>query len=174
MTTSTITLSDLSQLTSDYLRREVEVGIGLITTNVQKNEEGTFTVRVTNSDEVRGIRLHDVTVHLQVSAGAVIGLDPFVGTLFEARATGSRSDPRLPSGDQVDEMFVFPAPDSAGLDLDDVLEPGELLEFQVTYVGERVGDTDVTAHVHASFSLDDLFPRTRGADATGSITIKRS
>ncbi len=60
------------------------------------------------------------------------------------------------------------------MDLDDVLEPGELLEFQVTYVGERVGTTDVTAHVHASFSLDDLFPRTRGADATESITIKRS
>lgn len=173
MTTTTISLADLNQLTGDYLRNEVEVWIGVITENVQKNEEGTFTVRITNSTEARGVRLHDVTVHLEVATAAVVGLDPTVGTLYETRATGSRSDPRLPSGDLVDAMYVFFPDASAGLDLSDVIEPGEVVEFQVTFGGERAGRTDVTAHVHASVSVDDLFPRTRGADAAGLITIKR-
>lgn len=173
MTTTAISLTDLNQLTGDYLRQDVEVQIGVITGNVQKDEEGTFTVRITNSDDTRGIRLHDVTVHLVVVSKAVVGLDPFVGTLYETRATGSRSDPKLPNGVAVNEMYVFFPQASVGLELSDVIEPGERIEFQVTYVGEKVGTTDVTAHVHASFSLDDLFPRTRGADATGSITIER-
>jgi hypothetical protein len=173
MTTSTLSLSDLSQLTGDYLRQEVGVRIGVITGNVQKGEEGTFTVRITNSTDARGIRLHDGTVHLEVVVDAVVGLDPFVGTLYETRATGSRSDPRLPLGDAVEEMYVFFPQASAGLELSDVIEPGEVVEFQVTYLGEKVGTTDVTAHVHASFAVDDLFPRTRGVDAAGSITIER-
>ena len=42
MTSTTLSLSDLSQLTADYLRQEVEVRISNVTRNLQRAEEGTF------------------------------------------------------------------------------------------------------------------------------------
>ena len=83
-------------------------------------------------------------------------------TLLEARATGDRDDPRLPSDAQVGEMFVFFPQVSTGFEPNDVLEPGEAIEFEVGYHGESAGTTDITAHLHASFSFADLFPRTNG------------
>jgi len=172
MSTTTISLADLSEATAAYLREEVTVAIGRVTSNVEADEEGTFTVRVTNADQPRGFRLHDVTVHLQVASPAVLQLDAFVATLFETRATGDRDDPRLPSDARVGEMFVFFSPDSTGFEPSDVLEPGEVNEFEVTYHGIRAGTTDITAHVHASFSTADLFPRTLGSSVEESVTIR--
>lgn len=172
--TTTISLTDLSEATKEYLDHEVTVEIGRITDTVETGEEGTFTVRVTNAGERRGIRLHDVTVHLTVARGAICKLDPFVATLLETRGGGSRSDPRLPLNTDVTEMYVFFPEDSTGLEPTDVLEPGEVIEFQVTYRGgERAGTTDLTAHVHASIRLEELFPRTRGRDADAEIEILR-
>ncbi len=172
MTTSTISLVDLSGATADYLRTEVEVRINEVTRNLERGDDGTFTVRLVNADRPRGIRLTDVTVHLQVDSPAVVLLSARVSTLFEARATGDRDDPRLPSDALVGEMFVFFPPVSSGFEPNDVLEPGEAIEFEVGYHGEGAGTTDITAHLHASFSFSDLFPRTNGTTVEKSVTIR--
>jgi len=172
MTTTTISLADLSGATAEYLRTEVEVRINQVTRNLERGDEGTFTVRLVNADRPRGIRLEDVTVHLQVDSPAVILLSARVATLFEARATGDRSDPRLPSDALVGEMFVFFPQITTGFEPNDVLEPGEAIEFEGGYHGEGAGTTDITAHLHASFSFDNLFPRTNGTSVEKSVTIR--
>ena len=172
MTTATISLTDLSGATADYLRTEVEVRIGDVTRNLGRGDDGTFTVRVKNADAPRGIRLTDVTVHLQVDSPAVVLLSARVPTLLEARATGDRDDPRLPSDAEVGEMFVFFPQVSTGFEPNDVLDPGEAIEFEIGYHGESAGTTDITAHLHASFSFTDLFPRTNGTTVEKSVTIR--
>ncbi len=172
MTTATISLTDLAGATADYLRTEVEVRINQVTRNLGRGDDGTFTVRLVNAARPRGISLQDVTVHLQVDSPAVITLSAAVATTLEARATGDRADPRLPSDALVGEMFVFFPQASSGLEPNDVLEPGEAIEFEVGYHGEGAGTTDITAHLHASFSLADLFPRTNGTTVEKSVTIR--
>ena len=112
-------------------------------------------------------------VDLEVDSPAVILLSARVPTVLEARATGDRDDPRLPSDAQVGEMFVFFPQVSTGFEPNDVLEPGEAIEFEVGYHGESAGTTDITAHLHASFSFSDLFPRTNGTTVEKSVTIRR-
>ena len=85
MTTTTISLADLSGATADYLRSEVEVRITDVTRNLGRGDDGTFTVRLVNADRPRGIRLTDVTVHLQVDSPAVI--------LLSARGTHGHGGP---------------------------------------------------------------------------------
>jgi hypothetical protein len=172
MTTTTISLADLSGSTAEYLRTEVEVRITDVTRNLGRGDDGTFTVRLLNADRPRGIRLTDVTVHLQVDSPAVILLSARVATVLEARASGDRDDPRLPSDALVGEMFVLFPHASTGFEPNDVLEPGEVIEFEVGYHGESAGTTDITAHLHASFALADLFPRTNGPTVEKSVTIR--
>jgi hypothetical protein len=172
MTTSTLSLSDLSQLTGDYLRQEVEVRISNVTRNLQRLEEGSFDLTITNAAAPRGIRLQDVTVHLQVDSAAVLKLSTSMSALLQPRATGSRSAPVLPGGTLVSEMFVFFQPAAAGISPDDVLEPGEVQELEIRFRGEGAGTTDLTAHIHATIAPEDLFPRTQGATAEKSITIR--
>ena len=50
MTTTTISLADLSGATADYLRSEVEVRITDVTRNLGRGDDGTFTVRLVNAD----------------------------------------------------------------------------------------------------------------------------
>ena len=69
-------------------------------------------------------------------------------------------------------MFVFFPHTSTGFEPNDVLEAGEEIEFEVGYHGESGGTTDITAHVHASFSYADLFPRTNGTTVEKSVTIR--
>ena len=69
-------------------------------------------------------------------------------------------------------MFVFFPQVSTGFEPNDVLEPGEAIEFEVGYHGESAGTTDITAHLHASFSVTDLFPRTNGTTVEKSVTIR--
>lgn len=174
MTTTTISLADLSQTTKDYLRNEVAVEVVRVTSEVAVGEDGVISLRFTNADEDRGIRLHDVTVHLKVDDPDVLTLSARVGTLLEARESGDRDAPRLDSDDLVPEMFVFFPPASTGISLNDVLDPGESLELEVPYHGEGRGRTDVVAHLHGSVSTDDLFPRTNGAAPDLSIRVRRS
>jgi hypothetical protein len=172
MTTTTLSLADLAQATGDYLRTEVAVQINEVTRNLGRGDDGTFTVHVTNAAAPRGVRLHDVTVHLEVDSPSVIRLSAAVSTVLEARATGDRDDPRLPSDAQVGEMFVFFPPESLGLSISDVLDPGQELQFEITYHGQGAGTTDITAHLHASVEFADVFPRTNGATVEKSVTIR--
>lgn len=166
-------LVDLPQATKDYLRTEVTVEVVRVTEEVGVNEDGIISLRFTNSTEDRGIRLHDVTVHLKVDDPDVLTLSARLATLLEARETGSRSDDRLDPDDLVGEMFVFFPQASLGFELNDVLEPGERLEVEVPYHGEARGTSGVMAHLHGTVSTDDLFPRTNGAAPELSIRIRR-
>jgi hypothetical protein len=172
MTTSTISLSDLAGVTAEYLRTEVEVRISNVTRNVERLEEGSFDVTVTNAAAPRGIRLQDVTVHLQVDSAAVLTMSTSMSPLLQPRATGSRSAPVLPGGTNVSEMFIFFQPAGGGFSPDDVLDPGEVLELEIRFRGEGAGTTDLTAHIHATIAPEDLFPRTQGATTEKSITIR--
>lgn len=172
MTTSTITLSDLSQLTSDYLRQEVEVRISGVTRNLERLEEGTFDITITNAAAPRGIRLQEVVLHLQVDSAAVIKLSTSMSALLQPRATGSRGAPVLPGNTLVDEMFVFFQPAGGGFNPDDVLDPGEVLELEFRFRAEGAGTTDITAHIHATITPEDLFPRTQGTTVEKSVTIR--
>ena len=172
MTTSTITLSDLSQLTRDYLRQEVEVRISGVTRNLERLEEGTFDVTITNAAAPQGIRLHEVVLHLQVDSAAVLKLSTSMSPLFQPRATGSRGAPVLPGNTLVDEMYIFFQPAGGGFTPDDLLDPGEAIELEVRFRGEGAGTTDITAHIHATITPDDLFPRSQGTTAEKSVTIR--
>lgn len=171
MTTTAISLADLAEATDHYLATEVEVRIGDVTRNLNPGGDGTFTVRVRNADAPQGIRLHDITVHLFVGSDAVLTLGADVSTMLEARASGSRSDALLPRTADVASMYVFFPEDALGLPLSDVLEPGEEIEFIVSYHAEGRGETTINAHVHASFSTADLFPRTSGPDTGKPVEI---
>ena len=172
-TRPTLALVDLPQATEDYLRTEVAVEVVRVTEEVAVDEDGVISLRFTNSTEDRGIRLHDVTVHLKVDDPSVLSLSARLATLLEARETGSRSGDRLDPDDLVGEMFVFFPQASLGFELNDILEPGERLELEVSYRGEKRGTSGVTAHLHGTVSPEDLFPRTHGATPELSITIRR-
>lgn len=170
MTTSTITLSDLTELTSDYLETEVEVRVTDVTRNLNPGADGTYRVRVRNADAPGGIRLHDVTVHIKSSTSAV-QLSANAPTMLETRASGSRSEPLLPDDALVPELYVFFPDDSAGVEPSDVLDPGEVIEFDMPYHANRRGTARITAHVHASVLSTDLFPRTNGPDNGKDVTV---
>lgn len=170
MTTSTSTLSDLTELTSHYLQTEVEVRVADVTRNLNPRAEGTYTVKVRNADAPRGIRLHDVTVHIKASSD-VAQLSANAPTMLETRAGGSRSEPLLPDDALVQELYVFFPDVSTGVEPNDVLEPGEELAFDMPYRANRRGTAQITAHVHASFLTTDLFPRTNGPSNGKDVTV---
>ena len=87
MTTTTISLTDLSEATKEYLRTEVTVEVVRVTDEVGVGEDGVISLRFTNADEDRGIRLHDVTVPLTVDDPDVLSLSARLATALEARAT---------------------------------------------------------------------------------------
>ena len=173
MTTTTISLTDLSEATKEYLRTEVTVEVVRVTDEVGVGEDGVISLRFTNADEDRGIRLHDVTVHLTVDDPNVLSLSARLASALEARATGSRSDDLLDDDALVGEMFVFFPPSGDNTAFDDLLDPGESLALEVPYHGERRGTSGVTAHLHGSVSTEDLFPRTNGVSPDLSIRIRR-
>ena len=57
MTTTTISLADLSEATKEYLRNEVTDEVVRVTDEVGVDEDGVISLRFTNADENRGIRL---------------------------------------------------------------------------------------------------------------------
>lgn len=127
---NTLSLTQFREATRNYLDNEVEVEIVDVTTGVIRGGDGVFTVRVTNSTAERGVRLHDVTVHLELRAGGEIRLQPPTSPAnLEARDGGSRSDRELSPNEQVNEMFVF-FPQAPLSPQDDVLDPGESVDFE--------------------------------------------
>ena len=166
----TVSLLDISTATAAYLENEVEVRIGQVTGNLQAEEEGTFTVRVTNPEAPGGVRLVDLTLHILVAPDSVAQLIPPTGALINARATADTSDPLLGNDDRVPEMFVF----FNGLgEFDATLDVGEVLELGFRYVAIGPGDATLSCHVHASVDLDDLFPRSAGPNGEKSLTVIR-
>jgi len=167
----TITLSDITTATAAYLDNEVEVRITRVTRNVRENNDGSYTVRVTNASAPTGVRLRDVVLHLESDDPAVT-LFPPGSAIFFPRATNDANAPRLPSSDPVSAMFIFFS-DLDTLTPNSTLDVGEQIELELDYHGENVGSSTVNAHVHATVEVADLFPRGDGRPgANASIEIK--
>jgi hypothetical protein len=171
-----INLSDIASATSAYIDNEVEVRIGAVTSNLRAGADGTYTVRVTNASAPSGVRLTDLTLHLNVEPrtpdNAVVLLKPPGSALLFPRATGDTDDPRLASNDLVEEMFIFFSSPGGDIEPNATLDVGEEIELEFEYHAERAGDAEIFCHVHATVDVDSLFPRSGGDNGSAAVEIK--
>ena len=167
----TINLFDIPAATSAYIDNEVDVTVTRVTANLERGEEGTFTVRVTNASEPNGVRLTDIVLHVTVSPPSVALLKPPGSALLFPRATADTSDPRLSTSDEVEAMFVFFAASGGDIEPNATLDVGEVLELEFEYVAKGAGNATINGHVHASVDPEDLFPRSAGANGSHDVRV---
>jgi hypothetical protein len=175
----TITLSDITAATAAYIDNEVATKIGKVTSNLQVDHDGSYTVKVTNAAAPSGVRLTDVMLHLWVEPGqepnedAVVLLYPPGSALLHSKATNDPDAPDLATQTPVKELYVFFAagPGDGIDDFDSVLDVGEVLELELEYHTERRGDATINCHVHANVDVDRLFPRRSGSNGTKTVTV---
>jgi len=162
----TINLFDIPVATSAYIDNEVDVRIARVTGNLERGEEGTYTVRVTNAAAPNGVRLTDLVLHVTVAPSSVATLIPPGSALLFPRAENDDNDPRLSTSDRVAQMFIF-------FNTDDLstLEVGEVLEQELEYEAGDPGNATISCHVHASVVVDDLFPRSGGSNGSKTLTV---
>jgi hypothetical protein len=177
-TMTIINLSDIASATSAYIDNEVEVEIGAVTSNLREGDDGSYTVRVTNASAPSGVRLTDLTLHLTVEPRSpddpVVLLKAPGSALFFPRATGDTDDPRLSSGEEVEEMFVFFSAAGGDIEPNATLDVGEQIELEFEYHAEKRGDGEIFCHPHATVDVNSLFPRSGGLNGrSGEIEIKR-
>ncbi len=174
-----ITLSDISAATAAYIDTEVEVKISKVTSNLQPDHDGSYTVKVTNAAAPTGVRLTDVMLHLWVEPGQEPNENPIVllyppgSALFNPKATNDPGAADLSSQTPVAEFYLFfvAGPDDDVDDFDSVLDIGEVLEIEFEYRSERRGDATINCHVHANVDVDRLFPRSSGSTLSKTVTI---
>ena len=165
----TITLSDITAATAAYIDNEVDVFIEDVTTRLNPEELGTYTVRVTNASAPTGVRLTDVVLHITVDPGSVALLKPNGSALLVTRATNDANGPRLTTSDRVETMFVFFQ--EGDFAPNKTLDVGEVLELEFEYEAVARGDAEITCHVHGTIDVDDVFPRSGGSNGTGSLRV---
>jgi hypothetical protein len=166
-----INLFDIPTATSAYIDNEVDVAVTRVTANLEPNEDGTYTVRVTNAPEPNGVRLTDVTLHITVSDGSVLLLKPPGSAILTPRATGDVDDPRLGRDELVESMFVFFF-DDPDLDLNSTLDIGEQIEVEFEYHAVAAGNAEIRAHIHGTVRPEDMFPRSGGTNGSRSVTVR--
>ena len=167
----TINLFDIPAATSAYIDNEVEVEVTRVTAHLEPDEEGTFTVRVTNASEPNGVRLTDIVLHVTASPRSVALLKPPGSALLLPRATADTSDPRLSTNDEVEAMFVFFAASGGDIEPNATLDVGEAMELEFEYVAKGAGNATISCHVHASVVPEDLFPRSAGANGSHDVKV---
>jgi hypothetical protein len=163
----TINLADLPAATDTYIDDEVVVKIKNVTRNLEANEEGTFTVEITNGP----VRLRDLVLHIVSSDASNVLLLAPAGVFLDARETIDVDDPVLATDTPVGAMFVFFPQDDPSSPVRPTLEPNEVREHEFTYKGASAGDATISCHVHATVDVDDLFPRSNGTDGSKTVTI---
>lgn len=166
-----INLFDIPTATSSYIDNEVDVTVTRVTANLEPNEDGTFTVRVTNAAAPTGVRLTDVTLHITVSDGSVLLLKAPGSAMLVPRATGDVNDPRLARDELVEGMFVFFF-DDPNLDLNSTLDVGEQFELELEYHAVAAGNATIGAHIHGTVNPADVFPRSGGTNGSRSVTVR--
>ena len=164
----TVTLSDLTAAAASYIDNEVTVRVADVTANLNPGEEGTYTVKVRNADEPTGVRLHDVTLHIQVAPASVALLKSPTGGFITARLSQDRDEPALPRDELAEGMFVF----FEGGAVDDTLDVGEEMKAEFGYEAVAAGNATITCHVHATIDADDVFPRKAGANGSSTLTVR--
>jgi hypothetical protein len=169
-----INLTDFPAATAAYLNDNVTVTIEDVTSGVQEDELGTYTLRVRNAAAPEGVRLIDVVLHVhQDPTDSVPLLLPPGSALLQPRATNDSDAPRLPGGEAVTEMFVFFSAADGDIEPNATLDVGEELRLDFEYQAAERVRTTINAHIHATVVVDDLFPRGRGSDGSADVTVKR-
>jgi len=161
-----INLFDIPAATSAYIDDQVEVKVSRVTGNLQRGEDGTYTVKVINAPDPTGVRLTEVSLHITVEPTGIALLKPPGSALLFPRATADTSDPRLSTSDRVDEMFVFFVSSDGEFEPNATLDVGEVLELELEFEANDVGTAAINCHIHASVNPDDLFPRSGGTNGS--------
>jgi hypothetical protein len=167
-----INLFDIPAATSAYIDNEVEVTVSRVTGNLQRGEDGTFTVKVTNPPAPTGVRLTEVSLHVSVEPTGIALLKPPGSALLIPRASADTSDPRLSTSDRVDAMFVFFASQGGDIEPNATLDVGEVIELELEFEAGNVGTAAINCHIHASVDPDDLFPRSGGTNGSRNVTVR--
>lgn len=167
-----INLFDIPAATSAYIDDQVDVKVNRVTGNLQHNEEGTFTVKVTNAPAPNGVRLTEISLHVTVEPTGIVSLKPPGSALLTARATADLDDTPLKTTDRVDEMFVFFLASGGDIEPNATLDVGELLELELEFEADNPGTASIKCHIHASVDPDDLFPRSGGTNGSRDVTVK--
>lgn len=166
----TIALTDLADAITTYLDKEVTVDITKVTTNVEKHEEGSFTLTVTNAAAPNGVKLIGLALHMTIDDPTVmdiLGFDDPAGIHTSRQNAGPKS-PVVVNGDVAPngEMCVFFNGDAG------VLDVGDKATVEIQYRGENAGTTTLKVHPHATVSTDTLFPPNQaGVNSKHDITI---
>lgn len=166
----TIALTDLAGAITDYLDKEVTVTITKVTANVEKNEEGSFTLTVTNAAAPNGVKLTDLALHMTVDDPTVIdilGFDDLLGN-HTSRQNASPTSAVVKNGDVAPngEMCVFFNGDAG------VLDVGKSATVEIQYRGEKAGKTTINCHPHATVDENTLFPpNQRGVNAKHDVKV---
>ena len=168
----TINLFDIPAATAAYIDQQVTVTITDVTRGLTPDHVGAFTVTVQNAAEPEGVRLTDVVLHLSSTDGSVLTLKPPGSALLQPRGTNDINSPRLGSGDEVEQMFVFFSSPGGDIEPNATLDVGEATELEFEYHSEGAGTATILCHPHASVDVDALFPRSRGTDGDANVTVK--
>ena len=158
-----IELSDISASVVDYLNNHVTVEVSDVSSGgtIEKDDDGTFSVTVTNAAAPDGVRLVNVRYHLFFDTPGVAKFVADGSALAPNRETINPNDPILGSGDEVDVLFVFPA---AGFLSQAELDIGEVTVLEGRKVrGKRVGDATIKCHIHADVDEAHLFPQSENS-----------
>jgi hypothetical protein len=168
----TINLFDIPAATTASIDNSVDVRVARVTSGLERNEDGTFTVRVTNAAAPNGVRLTDVTLHLTSSDDEIVQLIPPGSALLFPRATGDTDDPRLSRDEPVKSMFVFFVAGDGDIEPNSTLDVGEEMELEFEYHAVAAGGATISAHIHATVNPADVFPRSGGDDGSHGVTVR--
>lgn len=165
----TIILSDIPAAVNTYLDTKVSVTLSTIVADsgtLNPNEEGNFTVTVSNADASNGgVRVRDIVLHLTSSAPSKLKLKVPAGAAVAPRATIDENDPQLARNSYVNEMFLWYYGNEE-------LDAGEDFDLPLEVKAFDEGSASITAHVHAAVDLDALFPGgEHGATANRPVTV---
>lgn len=166
----TIALTDIASAIDDYLKNEVTIDITKVTTNVEKNEEGSFTLTVTNAAAPTGVKLTGLALHMTVddpNVMDILGKDDAAG-IHTSRQNAGPNSPVVVNGDAAPngEMCVFFNGNFG------VLDVGKSATVEIEYRGKSAGTTTLKVHPHGTFDENTLFPPNQaGANSKHDITI---
>jgi hypothetical protein len=168
-----IVLKDLVDAVGNYIANRVQVSITAPDPStgdeINKNEEFTFAVKVTNPAAVDSIRLKNIRYAVDSQNPASVDLIVPTDPGLVARSGDHATDPILQPGTRVKFMYIFPS------DERNVLEEGGETEA-ITLRGRAISspaNTTIRFRVLADPDLDFLFPKDRSTKAVSvPLSIK--
>ncbi len=148
-----IKLSDIPNAVADYMNAKVTTVVSRVTADsgsLNPEEEGTFTVTVTNAAAPDGVRLTNVVHHLRISPAGTALLKVPGSAAILTREGLSQTSQQIPRNTFVDAMYVT--------HFFGILEVGETLEVTFEVLGVDEGNATITCDIHADIDQASLFP----------------